>query len=203
MPSQTCTPSAPRRCAHGSERQGRTVERATRPTPPSFTAPPWRTPPRRCLRGVQATTGSRTSGHKGMPVGAAARGPVSAAADAASPLHCPRTRLGCQTAFRPPVGSATRSNSRGALPPLAAPQGAHTEGTGAAALCPCHDFLSPPVPLVRRLRQSLRSWRSAAVPLLPAPEGGADSVCLSSGFSPSLHGFAMSCPRAPASRLDP
>jgi hypothetical protein len=75
--------------------------------------------------------------------------------------------------------------------------------TGSAALCPCHDFLSPPVPLVRRLRQSLRSWRSAAVPLLPAPEGGADGVCLSTGFSPSLHGFAMSCPRAPASRRDP
>jgi hypothetical protein len=75
--------------------------------------------------------------------------------------------------------------------------------TGSAALCPCHDFLSPPVPLVRRLRQSLRSWRSAAVPLLPAPEGGADGVCLSTGFAPSLHGFAMSCPRAPASRRDP
>jgi hypothetical protein len=75
--------------------------------------------------------------------------------------------------------------------------------TGSAALCPCHDFLSPPVPLVRRLRQSLRSWRSAAVALLPAPEGGADSVCLSTGFSPSLHGFALSCPRAPASRRDP
>jgi hypothetical protein len=75
--------------------------------------------------------------------------------------------------------------------------------TDSAARCPCYDFLSPPVPLVRRLRPSLRSWRSAAVPLLPAPEGGADGVCLSTGFSPSLHGCALSCPRAPASRRDP
>ena len=41
------------------------------------------------------------------------------------------------------------------------------------------------------------------MPLLPAPEGGADGVCLSTDFSPSLHSFAMSCPRAPASRGDP
>ena len=38
------------------------------------------------------------------------------------------------------------------------------------------------------------------MPLLPAPEGSADGVCLSTGFSLSLHGFTMSCPRAPASR---
>jgi hypothetical protein len=69
----------------------------------------------------------------------------------------------------------------------------------ARAMTSCH----PPSPLMRRLRQSLRSWRSAAVPLLPAPEGGADGVCLTTGFSPSLHGCAMSCPRAPASRRDP
>src|SRR5438093_12309430 len=54
--------------------------------------------------------------------------------------------------------------------------------------------------LKSQLRPSLRSWRSAAVPLLPAPEGGAAGVCLSTGFAPSLHGFALSCPRAPASR---
>ena len=46
----------------------------------------------------------------------------------------------------PPVGAATRSNRRCALPPRSAPQGAHTEGTGAAALCPCRWFLSPPSP---------------------------------------------------------
>ena len=38
--------------------QGRSVERAVRPTPPSSTAPPLCTPPRRCLRGCQATIGS-------------------------------------------------------------------------------------------------------------------------------------------------
>ena len=41
------------------------------------------------------------------------------------------------------------------------------------------------------------------MPLLPAPEGGADGVCLSTGFSPSLHGFAMSCPRAPCVKARP
>ena len=64
-----------------------------------------------------------------------------------APLDCPRARLGCQATFRPPVGSATRSNRRCALPHLIAPQGAHKEGTGAAALCPCRWFLPPPIPL--------------------------------------------------------
>jgi hypothetical protein len=105
-------------------RQGRSVARAKGPTPPSSTAAPSHTPPRRCLRGVQATPGSRTSGRKGTPVSAAARGPVSAAADTASPLDCPRALLGCQATFLPPVGSATRSNSRYALPHRSAPQGA-------------------------------------------------------------------------------
>ena len=64
------------------------------------------------------------SSHKGTPVCAAARGPVSAAAETASPLDCPRALLGCQATFLPPVGSATRSNSRYALPHRSAPQGA-------------------------------------------------------------------------------
>ena len=70
----------------------------------------------------------------------------------AARLDCPRLALGCQATFWPPVGSATRSNGRCALPHLAAPQGAHTEGTGAAALCPCRWFCSPPNPLQRVLR---------------------------------------------------
>jgi hypothetical protein len=41
MLSQTCAPSAPRCCAHGRERQGRSVERAEGPTLPSSTATPW------------------------------------------------------------------------------------------------------------------------------------------------------------------
>jgi hypothetical protein len=39
--------------------------------------------------------------------------------------------------------------------------------TGAAALCPCRYFLSPRNPLSGALRIAYRSWRSAAVPLLP------------------------------------
>jgi hypothetical protein len=73
---------------------------------------------------VAGSSGWRTSCRQGTPVCTAARGPVSAAADAASPPDCPRALLGCQATFRPPVGSATRSNGRCALPPLAAPQGA-------------------------------------------------------------------------------
>jgi hypothetical protein len=84
--SRTCTPSAPGRCAHGKERQSRSVERATGPTPPSSTAPPWLTPSRHRLRGVQATQSSRTNGRIGMPVCAAVGGPASAAAETASPL---------------------------------------------------------------------------------------------------------------------
>jgi hypothetical protein len=98
---------------------------------------------------VAGSGGSCTSGHSGTPVCTAARGPVRAAAETAPPLDGPCCLLGCQATFLPPVGSATRSNSCGALPHLAAPQGAHTEGTGAAALWPCHWFLSPPIPLIR------------------------------------------------------
>ncbi len=64
-------------------------------------------------------------------------GQCSLAHKDAARLDCPRLALGCQAVFWPPVGSATRSNSRCALPPLAAPRGAEKEGTGAAALCPC------------------------------------------------------------------
>src|SRR5262249_29740465 len=135
-----------RYCWHSAEAAGSFGRAGQEPTPPSSTAAPSHTPPRRCLRGVQATTGSRSLCRHGMPVCAAARGPVSAAADTPLPLDCPRARLGCQVPFRPPIGSATRSIGRRALPPLIPPQGAHKEGTGAAAFCPCHDFLSPPVP---------------------------------------------------------
>jgi len=79
VPSRTYAPSAPRCCAHGREWEGRSVERATRPTPPSSMAAPSLTPPRPCLRGFQATQSSRMSGHTGMPVCAAVGGPVSAA----------------------------------------------------------------------------------------------------------------------------
>jgi len=84
------------------------------------------------------------------------------------------------------------------------------EGTGAAALCPCHSFLSPPFPLTRGLCQSLRSWMEAAVPLLPVPGAACRdalgvlstgdvarhstqdcSACVwpSAGFPSAVHGF--------------
>ena len=84
-------------------------------------------------------------------------GQCSHAQGDAARLDCPREPLGCQATFLPLGGSATRSNGRCALSPLAAPQGAHKEGTGAATLCPCDLFLSPPIPLVRGLCLSLRA----------------------------------------------
>ncbi len=170
---------------------------------------------------VESGGGSRTNGQQGTPVCAAARGPVSAAAETAPPLDYPRAPLGSQATFRPPVGSATHSNRRCALPPLAAPQGAHMEGTGAAALCPCHCFLSPLHPLTgalriatapacRRLCRPCRClWRlsRAALSVLPTGESpchrgaGLLGLLLSLYFPGSLHTrLAMYCRRAPASR---
>ena len=109
---------------HDAEAAGSCGRAGRKPTPPSSTAAPSHTPPRRGLRGVQATQSSRTSRHKGMPVCAAVGGPVSAAAATTSPPHCPRLTLGCQAWFRPPVGSATRSNSCGACLHRFVPPGA-------------------------------------------------------------------------------
>src|SRR4030095_16037798 len=67
-------------------------------------------------RGPQSTTGLPTRGHQGTPVSAAARAPVRAAADTAPSLDGARTPLGCQATLRLPVGAATHSNSRCALP---------------------------------------------------------------------------------------
>ena len=82
-----------------------------------------------------------------MPVCAATRGPVCAAADTAPLLDSPRGSLGCQATLLPPVGAATRSNRRCALPTRSAPRRGTAGGTGAAALCPCHWFLPPLNPL--------------------------------------------------------
>ena len=86
-------------------RQGRSVERAVRPTPPSSTAAPSHLPPRRSLRGVPTTKSSRPSGRTCAPVRAAARGPVSAAPELPSLLGCSHCKLGCQAAAAyPPRG---------------------------------------------------------------------------------------------------
>jgi hypothetical protein len=100
--------------------QGRSVERATRPTPPSSTAAPLGAPPRRGLRGVQATKSSRTRGRNGVPVCAAVGGPVSAAADTTSPPDCPRLTLGCQATASGPLSARQRARTD-AAPRLPSP----------------------------------------------------------------------------------
>jgi len=118
---------------------------------------PWR-------RAVAGGRGSRTSCRKCRPVSAAARGPVSAAAETPSPPDCPRGLPGCQATFWPPVGSATRSNRGCALPsPIRPPRGT-VVSTGAAALCPCRRFLSPLYP-PRGLCRSLALLDGIGLPL--------------------------------------
>ena len=137
-----------------------------RPTPPSSMAAPSHTPPRHasaasrprkaharvvtkvCLsaqRSADRSVQPRSHGHcaAGLPPHCAGLpGDVLAPHRRGNALD---QALRLASPHRPPRGTAV--------------------STGSAALCPCHDFLSPPVPLVRRLRQSLRSWRSTAVSL--------------------------------------
>ena len=103
------------------------------------------------LLGGQATPGSRTSGRKGTPASAAARGPVSAAAETASPLDCPRAQLSCQVISGPPSARQRARTDTAPCLPSPPPQGLKKEGTGSAALRPCRWFLPPPIPLVRGL----------------------------------------------------
>ena len=93
-----------------------------------------------------------------MPVCAAARGPVSAAADTdARRWTAPALALGCQAMFWPPVGSATRSNRRCALPPsIRPPGGAHGRHRRRCAL-PVPLIPATPAPPLRGLCGSLRS----------------------------------------------
>jgi hypothetical protein len=82
-----------------------------------------------------------------------------------------RTAPASRWAARPRSGSpSARQRARTAAVPCltpSPPRGLKKEGTGAATLCPCRCFLSPPHPLEGALRIADRSWRSAAVPLLP------------------------------------
>ena len=61
-------------------------------------------------------------------------------------LDCPRLALGCQAMFWPPIGSATRSTRRCALPHLIAPRGAQRSAPAplhsARVMTSCH----PPSP---------------------------------------------------------
>src|SRR5712691_1320203 len=126
VPSRTCTPSVPHRCTHGKERQGRSVECATRAHA---------TVVHGCAiaHGAEALP-PRRPGHHRLALAPSSRyarqrsrprtGQCSHAQEDAARPHCPRRPLGCQAAFWPPVGSATRSNRRYALPRLVAPLGA-------------------------------------------------------------------------------
>ena len=133
-----------------------------------------------------ASAASRPSQARARAVGSVCQSAQRPADRSVQPLKrtlrgwtAPALALGCQAMFWPPVGSATRSNRRCALPPRSAPQGAHKEGTGAAALCPCRWFLLTPIPLTGALRIAVRSWRSAAVPLLPLVLCGRSSLLAS------------------------
>jgi hypothetical protein len=158
------------------DRAGRVLIRRSSTAAPS-------TRPRRDLRGASATPGSRTNGRIGMPVCAAVGGPVSAAAETASPLHCPRLTLSCQAICQPPVGAATRSTGRCALPYQRAPQGGSRRKApaplrSARATDACHP--APP----SRGRCGSRT----------APRG--QRLCRSchgssAGFPPSVQAFGM------------
>ena len=87
-----------------------------------------------------------------------------------------------------PPWRATRSNGCCACAPTSAPQGAHKEGTGAAALCPCHCFLSPPIPLVEgalrlaallEVGQLVFYWPGCVLrPLQASPPAKPQDACL-------------------------
>jgi hypothetical protein len=139
----------------------------------------------------------------------------------AAQLDCPRLALSCQATFRPPVGAATRSNRRCALPPLAAPQGAAQGRHRHRCALPVPLVLPAPRPPHGGSADRLRSCMEKAVPLLPVPTVALSrrpglplntvsachgemgrSVCtyLQAVFPPSSEDFALYCRRAPASR---
>src|SRR5262245_16582672 len=111
-------------CLHDCQRTSRYIAEAAgslgsvgpRPTLPSSTAAPSHTPRRHRLGGVQATTGSRSLCRHGMPVCAAARGPVSAAAETPLPLACPAHGWAARLRSSPP--SARQGARKAAAPCL-------------------------------------------------------------------------------------
>jgi hypothetical protein len=92
----------------------------------------------------------------------------TAPADCWAARRCSGTRLARQHA---------QQRLRLASPPC--PPMGTAVSTGAAALCPCRYFLSPRNPLSGALRIAYRSWRSAAVPLLPRVLCGRSSLLAS------------------------
>ena len=86
------------------------------------------------------------SGRQGTPVSAAARGPVSAAADTASPLDCPRGWLGCQAMSGPP---SARQRARTAAAPCltSRPPGARRKAPAPLRSARAADSCHPAHPL--------------------------------------------------------
>ena len=132
----------------------------------------WSPPDGACAAGC---AGSRTSGHSGTPVCAAVGGPVSAASlkRTLRGWTAPALRWAARRCSGPPSARQRARTDTAPCLTSSPPKGLKKEGTGTAALCPCHWFLPPPFPLVRGLRQSLRSCMYAVVPLLLVPCGDA------------------------------
>ena len=116
----------------------------------------------------------------------------------ASPLDCPRARLGCQAMFWPPVGSATRSNRRCALPHLIAP---NTPSRGFADRLPLLEVSGRAAPAIpgAALRAVL-SFLSTRTSACHGEMGRSACTYPSAVFPPSSGDFAMYCSRASASR---
>jgi hypothetical protein len=123
---------------------------------------------RRGTASAAAIISSRSRCRQGRPVCAAVGGPVRAAALTRT-LHgwtAPASRWAARRCSGPHRrGNALEQTLRLAFP--IRPRGAPKAGTGVATLCPCRGCLPPRNPLAGALRIADRSWRSAAVPLLP------------------------------------
>jgi len=103
-------------------------------------------------------SGSRTSSRQGTPVCAAARGPVSAAADAASPPDCPRGLLSCQATASGPPSARQRARTPAAPCLTTPPPKGHSRKAPAPLRSARAAASSRPHTSARGLCQSLRSW---------------------------------------------
>ena len=150
--SRTSVPDPWPRLRHGAEAAGSCGRAGRGPTPPSSTAAP-------CARRRGAASAASRPPQARARVVEKVRLSAQPPADRSVQRLIRRRRWtapahgwAARRRSWPPVGSATRSNRRCALPHRSAPQGAHKEGTGAAALCPCHCFLLTPHPPPGALR---------------------------------------------------
>ena len=98
----------------------------------------------------------------------------------AARLDCPRLALGCQAMFCPPSARQRAQTAAAPCRTSLPPRGLTKEGTGAAALCPCHGCLSPPHP------------RTGALPIAALLEV---SSCAAPATGP-LRSFLSPCKRS-------